>query len=135
MNKIALEATEFTPLVIFDHVDFRFEIKGESTPEDARLFYGPLIKWIEDFGNYLHFLHLSTPSMKKKKMDFRVHLEYVSSSSLKNLFDLLLKIETLKPYSESIKIIWVADAGDEDMEENGLEFSKMVKIPFELMSE
>jgi hypothetical protein len=130
MNKIFLEKTEYTPLVKFDHIDFSFEIKGESSPEDARQFYAPLIKWVDDFRNYLYFLNDKVPT--KKSLEFIFHMDYVTSSSLKNIYDLLVKIETLKPHVEGVKIKWIHDKDDEDMEENGIEFSKMLNIPFEV---
>jgi hypothetical protein len=133
MNAISLERTEFTPRVNFDHVNFKFEIEGESSPEDARHFYAPLLKWIEDFGSYLHFLYSDSPTATKRDIVFTFHLDYVTSSSLKNLYDLLVKIESLKSYTDHLLIRWVHDADDEDMEDNGREFSKMLKIPFEVL--
>jgi hypothetical protein len=134
MNKIALVATEFTPHILLDHNTFTFEIKGESSPEDAKQFYSPIIKWIDDFGKYLHFLYESNPELVKRDLVFHFHLDYVTSSSLKNIYDLLLKIETLKIYTDNLLIKWMFDEGDDDMKDNGLEFSKMLKIPFEILS-
>jgi hypothetical protein len=134
MNKILLEATEFTPNVSFDHIDFVFELKGESSPEDARAFYTPLIKWVDDFAKYLHFLYSGNPASAKKPIHFVFHLDYVTSSSLKNIYTLLLQIDLLTAYSSDLKIKWIYDKGDEDMQDNGLEFSKMVKTPFDIQS-
>jgi hypothetical protein len=134
MNAISLEATEFTPRVVLDHVNYIFEIIGESSPEDARQFYTPLIKWVDDFGKYLHFLNANSPKASGRDITFVFHLDYVTSSSLKNIYDLLQKIESLKAYSDKLKIKWVYDADDEDMQDNGQEFSKMLKIPFEIQS-
>jgi hypothetical protein len=134
MNKISLEATDFTPRILLDHITFTFEIIGESSPEDAKQFYSPVIKWIDDFGKYLHFLYQSNPALVKKDLTFHFHLDYVTSSSLKNIYDLLLKIETLKAYTNNLKIKWMYDEGDDDMKDNGVEFSKMLKMPFEIVS-
>jgi hypothetical protein len=132
MNKIALPATEFTPSVTMDHINFKFEIKGESSPEDARQFYSPLIKWVDDFGKYLLFLNDNSPGKKKETLVFTFHLDYVTSSSLKNIYDLLKKIESLQDYVHEVKIYWIYDAEDEDMKDNGLEFAKMLKMPFDV---
>jgi hypothetical protein len=134
MNALALEATEFTPKVVLDHVNYLFEIKGESSPEDARQFYSPLIKWVEDFGNYLHYLNSKSEKSAQREVCFQFHLDYVTSSSLKNIYDLLQKIEALRTYSDKLKVKWVYDADDEDMQDNGQEFSKMLKVPFEIVS-
>jgi hypothetical protein len=134
MNAITLDKTEFTPRVLLDHVNFKFEIEGESSPEDARQFYAPLIKWIDDFSSYLHFLYTNSPKANKRDIVFTFHLDYVTSSSLKNIYDLLMKIEGLKAYTDHLTIRWLHDADDEDMQDNGLEFSKMLKLPFEVIS-
>jgi hypothetical protein len=134
MNPIVLDQTEFTPKVVLDHVNFKFEIAGESSPEDARQFYAPLIKWIDDFGKYLHFLYSNNAASTRKPLVFSFHFDYVTSSSLKNIYDLLVKIEKLKEYTDQLTIRWVYDAEDEDMEDNGHEFSKMLQIPFEVVS-
>jgi hypothetical protein len=44
-----------------------------------------------------------------------------------------VKIEALKPHTDNLLVKWLYDKGDEDMQDNGIEFSKMVKIPFEVI--
>ncbi|MFI5150505.1 MAG: hypothetical protein ACHQRM_12280 [Bacteroidia bacterium] len=60
-KQILADLNEFTPKIILDHVNYNFEVKGESSK-------------------------------------------------------------------------WIYDADDEDMQDNGQEFSKMLKVPFDIVS-
>lgn len=128
MDIITIEATEHTPKVILDHIKSRFEIIGDAYPENSKEFYAPLIKWLDDYYNYLYFMNEKNNS--KKDLVFIIHLTYVSSSSLKFTLNFLQGVEKLMPLANSIAIKWLFNKGDEDMEENGVEFSSMVGIPF-----
>ncbi|MHB8261950.1 MAG: DUF1987 domain-containing protein [Bacteroidia bacterium] len=130
MNNLVLAATDTTPKITLDHLQNKFEIIGESCPENAKQFYAVMLSWLEDYKEYLHFMN--DQSNTKKNLIFTIHLSYVSSSALKNTYDFLQKIETLKPLCESITIRWLYDKDDEDMEDNGNEFSTMVNIPFSI---
>ena len=128
MNKLILAATETTPQVTLDHLQNKFEIMGESCPEDSKKFYNPIFEWMEEYKKYLYFMN--DQSGVKKNLVFIFHLSYVSSSALKYTYNLLQKIEELKPLCESVTIKWLYDKDDVDMEENGTEFSTMVNLSF-----
>lgn len=128
MNKLILAATDTTPQVTLDHLQNKFEVIGESCPEDTKQFYTPLFDWIEEYKKYLYFIN--DQSGTKKKIIFTFHLSYVSSSALKYTYNFLQKIEELKSLCESVHVKWLYDKDDVDMEENGTEFSTMVHIPF-----
>ncbi|HXD92552.1 MAG TPA: DUF1987 domain-containing protein [Bacteroidia bacterium] len=128
MNKLILEATDTTPKVVLDHLENTFEISGEASPEDAKLFYAALFAWIEQYKSYLYYLN--DKGDIKKNLVFTFHLSYVSSSALKYTYNFLQHIEELKPLCDTVTIKWLYDKEDTDMEDNGKEFSTMVKIPF-----
>ncbi|HXD91714.1 MAG TPA: DUF1987 domain-containing protein [Bacteroidia bacterium] len=131
MDKLILTATDVTPQITFDHLEGKFDIIGESCMENASKFYSTLFSWIEEYKTHLYFIN--DYNKNKKKIVFTFHLSYVSSSSLKCTYDLLQKIEELKPFCESINIKWLYDKDDLDMEDNGNEFSTMVDIPFSIL--
>ncbi|MFI5141853.1 MAG: SiaC family regulatory phosphoprotein, partial [Bacteroidia bacterium] len=81
MNKLILEATDSTPSVILDHLENKFEITGEASPEDSKFFYSALFTWLDQYKNYLYFLN--NESNTKKDLVFTFHLNYVSSSAIK----------------------------------------------------
>lgn len=128
MNKLILEATDSTPAVILDHLENKFEITGEASPEDSKLFYSTLFNWLDQYKNHLYFLN--NEGNAKPNLVFTFHLNYVSSSAIKYTYNFLQHIEELKPLCNSITIKWLYDKDDTDMEENGKEFTTMVNLPF-----
>ncbi len=43
MERLTLPATQFTPLVDFDYAGRALVLQGESYPENAAEFYGPIL--------------------------------------------------------------------------------------------
>jgi hypothetical protein len=131
MKPIILEKTETTPLVIFNNEINQFRLEGEARPENARKFFGPLINWLDEYNKTLFYLKEEAGDSYLKKIVFEMYFEYLNSSSVKFMFDVLKKIEELKPNLTSLKIKWMYDEKDEDMLDNGNEFATMIDIPFE----
>lgn len=131
MDQLILQADEFTPAVIFDPNSNKFEISGESRPENAGKFYEPIIKWLEQYQANLYFQKSNFGTANKITFEFK--FEYFNSTSAKYILDVLKTLDTYftEGYLESIN--WYYDAMDEDMKESGEEFSKLVSIPFKLL--
>jgi hypothetical protein len=123
LNPLLLEATEYTPKVFLDQQSGRFEISGRSFPEDASKFYLPVLSWIEDY--------VKEPCSKTV---FYFNLEYFNSTSLKQLLEILLRLENIVAGNE-VKIIWSYGSDDDLMAAKGQEIQNMVNLPFELMPE
>lgn len=133
MDQISIDKTAISPKVIFNHKDKIFLIEGESRPENSKIFYNPLISWIENYNKYLFWeKDQLEQNGKLNDLEFVFRFDYINSSSLKCVYDLLIKIEALKENVNSIKIVWLYDEGDEDMEDNGNEFANMLKLDFEI---
>ena len=128
MNKLILDATDSTPAVTLDHLENKFEISGEASPEDSKLFFSALFTWLDQYKNHLYFINNETNT--KQDLIFTFHLNYVSSSAIKYTYNFLQQIEELKPLCHSIVIRWLFDKDDSDMEDNGKEFATMVNLPF-----
>lgn len=109
------------PEVIFDKENNEFKISGRSFPEDSFGFYKPIIAWIDDY--------LKDPN---PVTTFEIFLEYFNSSSVKQVFFLLSKLEVLIKNGKEAKIIWHYQTGDELMKTKGLEFKKLLHVPFEM---
>ena len=106
MNNLRIKSTPTTP-----EIDFRDSgqmiIKGKSLPEDPKKFYGPIFKWIEEFEAEL------------VKMD--VKLEYVNTSSSKNILELIKYIDKNQKIRH-LDLNWYYEIDDMDM----LEFGEMI---------
>jgi hypothetical protein len=117
-----IEPTETTPFINFHPKNNILDIKGCSVPEDGIGFYLPVLSWIE---NYL----LTNP----KEITLNIQLDYFNTTSSKFIFEMLRRLESYN--TDEIKLIvnWFFIDGDEDLEEAGLVYSDVVRIPFSLI--
>jgi hypothetical protein len=97
------------------------ELTGESYPEDAFSFFGPVSEWI---AAYLK----SDPD----SLTLVCTIGYLNSSSSKCLFDLFDAISQLKLPTCTASVTWLYEEGDEDNREVGEEFAEDVTLPFTL---
>lgn len=119
---LKLQGTEDTPEVLFNKETSQFFISGRSLPEDAFLFYNPIIKWMTDY--------VEKPNTYSELI---ISLEYFNSSSVKQILNLISLFEEIVKSKKEAKIVWCFTDGDDLMEIKGLEFKSMVmNIPFEL---
>lgn len=132
MQAILIAATETSPKVEFDPTTDKFEISGESRPENARKFYGPLIEWLEKYNQFLYWLKNDKGASYRKDLSINFRFDYLNSTSIKFVYDLLKKMEELKPNATSIKINWYYEAGDDDMKESGEEYARMIMLEFNI---
>ena len=106
-------------------VDFRFDahelsLHGESFPENAAAFYGPVIAALRDF------LALP-PSDPDRMLLVTVSLTYFNSSSTKMLFTLFDLLDKAAAARRPIELRWLHDAEDDTIREFGEEL--MIDFP------
>ncbi len=114
MENIIREATERTPAVMFDFENGVFSFKGESYPEDASAFFGPLHKAMDEFldGSF------------EGEIVFNVEFEYFNSSSAKVLMNLFQLLEdAAESKGKNTVINWYYNEDDETMQEFGEDFA------------
>lgn len=111
-----------TPEVILDKENNRFELTGNSLPEDVILFYSPIIKWIEEYTK------VPNPVTRVK-----IKPNYFNSASFKIMLDILAIFEKLKDNGHAVEVQWHYLEMDEDMLTTGKEFESLVKVPFEFI--
>ena len=126
---LIIEPSDFSPKIYLNPSENKFEISGESRPENTSKFYSQLISWIDSLKAFLKV----NPSSNKLIFEFR--FEYFNSTSAKFILDFLQNLETVKNQNAGIEIIirWHYDKRDEDMHDSGEEFSFLIKLPFELV--
>lgn len=112
MEPITIEATKSTPFVRIDPATNRVQIKGESYPENAAKFYGPILSSINEC------LNSSEPS----RITIDIHLVYFNSSSSKVLFNLFELTEKAVSEGRDIVINWCYHPENETVFEAGGEF-------------
>jgi len=121
MTKILLNPTKQTPEIDFNFDDVCFLIKGCSRPEDVELFYGPLIKKIDENKSIL--------IENKKHLKIDIHIVYFNSSSLKFLLELLRLCVAIKG-PDAVDVNWIYDKDDDDVMEVGHEISEALNLSF-----
>jgi hypothetical protein len=118
MQSLVINRSNNTPQVSWNVDTHEYAIDGKSFPENTKSFYTPLIQWLEDF----------KPS--GGEICFRFGFDYVSSSSIIALLEVLRTIEKHRKNGANILIMWQYDEGDEDIYKMGVDFEKLVSIPF-----
>lgn len=133
MQSIKIEHTEDSPLVILDHENNIFEISGESRPENAGIFYEPILKWLNDYKNYLFWLKENYQA--EPKVIFKFSLEYFNSTSAKFLLDVLCVLSVIKKEGANITIQWHYDEMDEDILDSGKELAIMADVEMNFINQ
>jgi len=114
--------SEYLPSVILDKARNEFKISGLSIPEDSYEFYRPIIAWVDEY--------VKNPNLVTH---FYVFLEYFNSSSVKQIFFLLPKLEAIIKSGKEAKIFWHYKLGDDLIKTKGVKFKELLHVPFELV--
>jgi hypothetical protein len=117
MKKLYIKETLNSPKVLFDPTKKRYEISGKSFPENSKTFYEPVFEWISE---------LSTTDADK--MQLSLMFDYISSSSVITIKQLLSKVKALSDKGASIDVLWHYDVADPDIRDIGEEYKKLVGI-------
>lgn len=128
MDKLILSPTVFTPRVILDHEEHYLEISGESRPNDVREFFGPIIQWMNEYGESLQ--RSGNPG---KTVVSHFNFNYFNSASAKCILDICKILARIRAGGTDISVKWYYVRGDDDMMETGREMEMIVNIPFELI--
>ena len=125
MNTLLITPNDFSPKVILDPMNNIFEISGKSIIENTNKFYNPILQWLEEYKNILY--------LGKDKLDkaafcvFRFNLDYINSTSVKAIKDVLIQLDKIAQDGNKILAKWYYDKYDEDMKELGKTFSTLMK--------
>ncbi|WP_092615982.1 DUF1987 domain-containing protein [Roseospirillum parvum] len=115
MPVISQQATERSPEVEFDPSGGRLSLRGESYPEDAAGFFGPLLGALRE--------HLDGTD-PENRIEVDIELSYFNSSSAKALMNMFQLLEEAAAAGRSVHIAWRYHADDDTMAEFGEDFSE-----------
>jgi len=113
MEKMYIEATKYTPLIILDPESGIMEIRGKSYPENTFEFYTPVMEWLKEY-----FKNPKEPTV------FNLEIVYFNSSSSKWFFDLFDFLEEQHNNGHKIVINWIYDEDNDVAEEAGEDFQE-----------
>ena len=115
MQRITHQPTERSPLVDFDFCNHHLRMEGESYPEDAAGFFGPMLESLREY------LASRDP---KERLVFDLKMSYFNSSSAKAIMNMFQMLEDATRQGHSIVINWHYLEDDDTMEEFGEDFSQ-----------
>ncbi|GBC61029.1 DUF1987 domain-containing protein [Desulfonema ishimotonii] len=114
MENLKIEATKYTPEIVFDYENHHLEIKGKSYPENTSAFYRPVFDWLEAY--------LDRDDIRAVSVS--LWLIYFNSSSSKALLDFFDMLEEASEDGKEITVNWIYEPEDEDSLEFGEEFQE-----------
>lgn len=115
MEGMVIHETKYSPRVELNP-EGKIFIKGRSLIEDPYAFYNPILDWVRNYSS--------------QSLDIEIMLEYLNTSSSKQLFNLLLQIQDNSAI-QTAAVKWYYEYDDEDGFELGKEFESQMKIPFQ----
>jgi len=123
MDALNIEGSSHTPKIILDKDKGLYEISGQSLPENVAAFFAPVFEWLDAY--------MADPN-EETVVSFK--MEYFNTASSKMIYEILNKFDELHNSGKNVKIKWLFDEEDEDMEEAGEEYADMIDVPVELVS-
>lgn len=123
MESLIIPEGQSTPTIKFDITNGKFEITGNSLPEDVLGFYSPIFQWVSQY------IRQPLPNTS-----IHIKLSYFNSSSSKAILDILTMFEALADMKADVSVTWNYLDLDEDMLQTGKEFQDMLKIPFQFVT-
>jgi len=128
MKRLYIEPTPISPEINLSPEERLFTIRGNSSPEDVRALYYPVIEWIELFvSDTLEGDYKFTPA---DPLRIIVDLHYFNSSSAKFLYDIFILLRKLKEQNVPLDIEWQYDPDDYDQKEAGEDLASLAGLEF-----
>jgi hypothetical protein len=129
MKKLQISKTLVSPEIILSPDDNIFVIRGNSSPEDVRELYYPVIEWVKIFIDDV--LDGAFPAFNNENpLKFQIDLFYFNSSSAKFLYDIIMDLKRLHDSGLPVIVEWHYDEEDSDMKEAGLDISILAEMEF-----
>jgi len=118
MKKLKIKKTPKTPEILFNPNGI-LEISGVSVPENSMAFYKSIINWVKDY--------TESPA-EETELIFK--LEYINTSSLQFVYDILSVLSSLNNEPNKVKVTWYYMDDDIDMKETGEDYDETIDLPF-----
>ena len=124
MDDLTITGTISSPSVRLDASRGIMELTGESYPQNAFDFFGPILDWARQFLRE-----------RLEPLTLSLHLSYLNTSSTKCVIDLLDLLENAYKIGRAARVVWYCDRDNERAREAAEEFREDVSLPFEIVLE
>jgi hypothetical protein len=122
MKIISYKPDGLLPGVVLDKDSGKMQIFGKSCPLNAFEFFDPIFEWFDEY--------MANP-LEQTVLD--LNLTYFNTVSAKFLLRIMNLMDELHEKGYKVKIKWYYEQGDEDMREEGEEFSNILEVEFEFI--
>lgn len=132
-ERLYREPTNYTPKIDFNPKKQKFEMAGISRPEDAYDFYDPVLLWMERYTDRV-LKDYEENKLLNETFIMVFDFIYMNSSSSKYIFQIISHLKKLYEKRLNLTIFWYYDDLDDQILEDGEDFSEIIKIPFHFMT-
>jgi len=129
MQGLYISPTKNTPEIKFSPEENIFHIKGNSSPEDVRELYYPVIEWVRIYVEDI-IDGEGTVYSSEKPLKLVIDLEYFNSSSAKFLYDIFNDLKRLNTFKIPYVVEWLYEELDLDMLDAGQDIALLVETEF-----
>ncbi|WOK07905.1 DUF1987 domain-containing protein [Imperialibacter roseus] len=123
MEKIYIQATDYTPFVYFDPSTGLIELKGNSNPANSNSFYQKFIVELDEYVTH-----------ESGGLTANLSFHYFNTSSSKCIFNMLKKLHKMQEAGRCVTINWYYLEEDEEMREVGEDFSDILRMNFNFIT-
>ena len=121
MERLEFQPTQKTPYVLLDPSG-KVKFKGRSIPEDVSLFYEDILDWV--------IAYATSPSAETV---IDIEMEYLNSGTSKYILRILKKFKEVEREGFGVKIRWVYEEGDDDIQERGEYYASILDLDIEFV--
>jgi hypothetical protein len=118
MQGFIFEGDTMYPTIVLNKKDNVFCIRGNSTPDNGKEFFEPILNWISEYNK-----------QPNTATEFVFELDFFNISSSKAILFILYKLLELKQAGNDVKITWCYN--DAYILGAGRDYAYMLKLPFE----
>lgn len=132
MESVYIAPTNYTPEIEFDPKKNKFKMAGIARPEDSHEFFQPILSRVDSY-------------VKKTLEDYEQNkllnetfyiifdFEYMNSSSSKYIFQIISNFKKFYEKQLNVSIFWYYDDPEDQILEDGEDFSEIINLPFSFL--
>ncbi|SHJ42608.1 DUF1987 domain-containing protein [Propionispora hippei] len=124
MKPLHIEQTSSTPGVLFEPDRHRLKIIGQSYPDNAFAFYGPVFQWLDEF---------LAECESSILLELYFQIPYINAGSTKCILLLLEKLTAAYRSGKQVVVQWYYDGDSEVAQECAVKFQEDLELPFRLI--
>lgn len=131
-DRLYIAPTNYTPEIDFDPEKQKFKMAGVARPEDAYEFFEPVVSQVESYVKQT-LKDYGENKLSNATFIIMFDFEYMNSSSSKYIFQIISNFKKFYEKQFNVKIFWYYDDPEDQILEDGEDFSEIINIPFNFL--